>query len=81
MIDLLFLLADLFDDEGFSLADINETLVGEEAIQQQDDIYFLDSDDDTVEKKSQLQDDVGVAEGAELSLEEEVDLQRARVSP
>ena len=71
-------LTDLFDDEGFSLADINETLVGEETIQQQDDVYFLDSDDDTGSKK--MEEEVGGEDKAELSLEEEVDLQRARVS-
>ena len=76
----LFDLTDLFDEEGFSLADINETLIGEEAIQQQNDVYFLDSDDDTGAKnKKQPEDEVGEGDKAELSLEEEVDLQRARV--
>ena len=50
--------------------------MGEEAIQQQDDIYFLDSDDDITDRKSTVE--VG-GDKAELSLDEEVDLQRARV--
>ena len=74
-------MTDLFDEEGFSLTDINETLIGEEAIQQQNDVYFMDSDDDTGGKnKKQPDDEVGGVDKAELSLEEEVDLQRARVS-
>ena len=71
----------MFDEEGFSLADINETLVGEEMIQQQNDVYFLDSDDDTGGgNNKQPEDEMGGVDKAELSLEEEVDLQRARVS-
>lgn len=46
-------------------------------IQQQDEVYFLDSDDDTTSRKSKP--DVGGADRVELSLEEEIDLQRARV--
>ena len=68
----------MFDDEGFSLTDINETLVGEEVIQQQDDVYFLDSDDDIPDRKSKPE--VGGDDRVGLSLEEDVDLQRARVS-
>ena len=74
-------MSDLFDDEGFSLSDINCTLLGEEAIQQQDDAYFLDdigydSDDDSAKKKQERKDKNG---GDRLSMEEEIDLQRARV--
>lgn len=77
----MFNLTDLFDEEGFSLADINETLIGEEVIQQQNDVYFLDSDEDTGGgRNKQTEDGVGGVDKAELSLEEEVDLQRARVS-
>ena len=47
-------------------------------IQQQDDVYFLDSDDDIPDRKSQPE--VGGDDRAGLSLEEDVDLQRARVS-
>ena len=70
--------SDLFDDEGFSLSDINKTLIGDETIQQQEDVYFLDgSDDDSADIKPKKQDKDG--RGEKLSLEEEVDLQRARV--
>ena len=74
--------SDLFDDEGFSLCDINRTLLGEEVIQQQDDVYFLDSgcdsDDESAKMKSKkLEKDKNGRE--ELSMEEEINLQGARV--
>ena len=49
-------------------------------IQQQDDVYFLSSDDETPDRKSCSEEEVGGADRVELSLEEAVDLQRARVS-
>ena len=51
--------------------------MGDEAIQQQDDIYFLDSDDEMTDRMSKAE--VG-RDKAGLSVEDEVDLQRARVS-
>lgn len=74
---------DLFDDEGFSLADINETLVGSEHLTAEisEDVYFID---DELEVARSLQRAVkkekkgGVME-VTLSLDEEVDLNKTWV--
>ena len=78
--------SDLFDDEGFSLCDINRTLLGEDAIQQQDSAYFLDdgscdSDDDSAIMKREKKgiSSNGVGDGVSMD-DDTVDLQRARVS-
>lgn len=61
---------DLFDEEGFSLADVNDTLVGEEAVQ--DDVYFLEDKPDVTEEREEPRGGEG------LSQEDWVDLHRAR---
>ena len=60
----------MFDDEGFSLSDINETV----ATKSDDDMYFLEPEEAHV--------CVGKCDGQcehALSMEEEVDLEKAKV--
>ena len=84
---MIALPSDLFDDEGFSLCDINRTLLGEDAIQQQDSAYFLDddgscdSDDDSANMKREKKGSSSNGGGDGVSMDDDtVDLQRARVS-
>ena len=69
----LHYIIDLFDDEGFSLSDINETLIGSDILQQED-VYFLDSDDDDNDRGKGKE-----GKRPEPLDDEEVDLQRAQV--
>lgn len=71
----LFSLQDLFDDEGFSLSDINETVVGTKAHMHIDDMYFLDFEEDCLNK---CENECGRG-SVSLSMDEEVDLHRAKV--
>ena len=66
---------DLFDDEGFSLANVNETVSKGEGVEavSGDDVYFLDD-------KSDGEEGEGSGAGSPLSEQELVDLRRARVS-
>ena len=68
-------LTDLFDDEGFSLADVNDNVAKREILEAVtgDDVYFLDD-------KSDGEEGEGSGEGSPLSEKELVDLRRARVS-
>ena len=66
--------ADLFDDEGFSLSDINETVVGTQQQTQIEGIYFLDSDEDP------LDDTTDGNQSGPLPAEEDMDLRKAKVS-
>lgn len=65
---------DLFDDEGFSLANVNETVSKGEGVEavSGDDVYFLDD-------KSDGEEGEGFGAGSPLSEQELVDLRRARV--
>lgn len=71
-----FSLLDLFDDEGFSLSDINETVVGTKPQIQSGDIYFLESDEYC--HLDEVTDDSG-HHSLSLSLDGEIDLQRVKV--
>lgn len=64
------LFIDLFDDEGFSLSDINKTIAeNKQRNCNADDVYFLDSD----EEQDLLEEE------GDFPLDEEVNLQKAMV--
>ncbi len=70
---LVFL--DLFDNEGFSLSDVNDTLVGPATIEAVDSVYFIDDDMEAARCREK-----GEAESEQSSPDlEEVDLHRTWV--
>ncbi len=72
--------SDLFDNEGFSLSDINDTLVGTETLEASDKIYFIDDEMEASRSQERAARNGG-EESSEpvLSAEEEVDLHRTWV--
>ena len=70
----------MFDDEGFSLSDINETVVGSRSRPQADDVYFLDSDSECDPLDEWAEESGRGSSSSSLSLDEEIDLQKAKVS-
>lgn len=72
----------MFDDEGFSLADINETLVSSERLKPDliDDVYFIDAEVEAARKRERAakkEKKAGIP--ADMPRDEEVDLNQAWV--
>ena len=74
---------DLFDDEGFSLADINETLVGSDHLTTEisEDVYFIDDEIEAARYRQRVvkKEKKGDVMDVPLSLDEEVDLNKTWV--
>ncbi len=68
---------DLFDDEGFSLSDINETVVGAKSQDKAVGINFLDLEDDHYLLNEE--DGNGSSQALFSTLDDEVDLLRVKV--
>ncbi len=71
----------MFDNEGFSLSDINDTLVGTETLEASDKIYFIDDEMEASRSQERAANNGGEESSSEpvLSAEEEVDLHRTWV--
>ena len=66
--------SDLFDDEGFSLSDINEMVVSAK-LSSRNEVYLMDSD----EEQDRIDELTNEYSHDSLSMNEEIDLQKAKV--
>ena len=70
-------LSDLFDNEGFSLSDLNESLVGSEQLESSEKVYFIDDEMEAARNHERATRNGDVT--TTPSLEEAIDLQQTWV--